>query len=233
MTDTGHRAPSLRSAIKQLAIIGFRQTCWLTCIALPLANPAYSQERGSKEWIRQMTTFIPLQQSECEIASNKVTLAHPHIDMFELMNRYHSFYFGPAIPPDPPSSYRDTKSGIIFYVESDGRHLAAMDANGKVLWVRNPFVDSNMCPYRSAHPFIVWIGPPGGGFGQHYLGPFRHVPDEKTNASIVKELDDEITRRRKALRTDENARFIGLRFNSSNFGYVNIRNGDYYDMGQN
>jgi hypothetical protein len=205
----------------------------LVCIVLLSANPAYPQERGSKEWVRQMKAFTPLQQSECEVASNAAMLAHPHIDMFELMNRYHSFYFGPASAPVALPTYLDAQSGITFYAESDGRHLVALDPNGKVLWVRNPFVDSNMCPYRSAHPYISWIGPPGGGFGWHYLEPFVPTPDEKANASIVKELNDEITRGRKAPRPSDNARFIGLAFNSSNFGYMNIENGDYYDMGQN
>lgn len=53
-----------------------------------------------------------------------------------------------ALPPDPPFAYFDPNSGITFYVESDGRHLAAIDKNGKVLWVRNPFVDNNLCSYR-------------------------------------------------------------------------------------
>ena len=205
----------------------------LMCIVLLSTSSVYSQERGSKEWVRQMRAFTPLQQSECEIASNKVMLAHPNIDMFELMNRYHSFYFGPAIAPVALSAYRDAQSGITFYVESDGRHLVALGANGKVLWVRNPFVDSDMCPYRSAHPFISWIGPPGGGFGWHHLEPFVPTPDEKANASIIRDLNGQIAGGRKVSRPSDKARFIGLAFNSSNFGYVNIENGDYYDMGQN
>src|SRR5262245_19835120 len=30
-----------------------------------------------------------------------------------------------------PYAYRDVDSGITFYVESDGRHVSAIDANGK------------------------------------------------------------------------------------------------------
>jgi hypothetical protein len=178
----------------------------------------------------------PLEQSVCEVAANKAKLKHPNMDMFEFMNRYGFFYFGPAdraSPPEPVFAHHDVQTRITFYVESDGRHLTAIDADGKVLWVRNPFVDSNMCPYRSAHPYISWIGPPGGGFGWNYLGAFVPTPDDKANAAIVKELNDEVARGRKVSRPGADARFIGLTFNSSNFGYVNIATGDYYDMGQN
>jgi hypothetical protein len=174
---------------------------------------------------------LPTQQSKCEIQANKYKALHPHTDPFHFQ-KFGIDFFGGTIPPDPPSAYRDPESGITFYVESDGRHLAAIDANGKLLWVRDPFFDSNMCPYRSAHPYIDWIGPPGGSFGRHYLGPFKPTPDAKVNTWIVKEIDNEIMRGRKAEHQKSDDRFIGLSFNSSQFGYVNIRTGDFYDMGQ-
>ena len=40
----------------------------------------------------------PLQQSKCEVRSNKVMAAHPHLDMFKLMNRYGVFLFGEKRP---------------------------------------------------------------------------------------------------------------------------------------
>lgn len=143
------------------------------------------------------------------------------------------FYFASATPPYPPATYRDPWTGTTFYAESDGRHLAAIDAKGKLLWVANPFVESDLCPYRSAHPFILWLGPPGGCIGGNCLGPFTPTPDAKMNAILVKELRNEIARGRKVNRPRDGARFIGLSFNSSQYGYVNIANGYFYPMGQN
>lgn len=141
-------------------------------------------------------------------------------------------FFGDASPPEILPPYRDSETGITFKVESDGRHLGAVDANGKVLWVRDPFVDNNLCPYRSAHPYISWIGAPGGGFGRRYLEPFKPVPDTKVNPKIVQGLHAGVKMGIEKRIPKLNARFIGLGFNSSQFGYVDIANGDFYFMGQ-
>lgn len=173
---------------------------------------------------------VPAQQSKCEVWANKWAAEHPNADP---MNWPTDWFHGTPPPPSPPSTYRDPESGIIFYFESDGRHLAAIDRTGKLLWVRNPFVDSDLCPYRSAHPYISWIGSPGGSFGRHYLGPFKSTPDAKANAQVFKILDEKIARGIKVNRPKDGARFIGISFNSSQFGDVNIANGDFYFMGQN
>jgi len=34
--------------------------------------------------------------------------------------------------------YRDAMTDITFYTESDGDHLSAISANGRLLWTRNP-----------------------------------------------------------------------------------------------
>lgn len=60
----------------------------------------------------------------------------------------------------PPLSYRDRASGIVFYVESDRRHVTAIDPAGKVLWIRFPFLDAKLPPYREDNPPIVSIGAP-------------------------------------------------------------------------
>src|SRR6185437_8879935 len=57
--------------------------------------------------------------------------------------------------PGKPLAYRDKQTGVLLYVESDGRHLAAISPQGELLWVRDPFVDKNLCPYRTARPTIV------------------------------------------------------------------------------
>jgi hypothetical protein len=40
-----------------------------------------------------------------------------------------------------PMAYRDSRTSISFYVESDGRHIAAINTKGTLLLVRNPFED--------------------------------------------------------------------------------------------
>ena len=55
------------------------------------------------------------------------------------------FFAGSFCAPDQqkprnesPLTYRDEKTGIIFYVESDRRHVAAIDKDGKLLWAKIP-----------------------------------------------------------------------------------------------
>jgi hypothetical protein len=70
-------------------------------------------------------------------------------------------YIGRFEQPFPgPQSYRDADSGIIFYVESDGRHVAAIGQDGKLLWHRDPFADARLEYYRTRQPRIVRLGQP-------------------------------------------------------------------------
>jgi hypothetical protein len=58
-----------------------------------------------------------------------------------------------------PQVYRDAKSATLFYVESDGRHVAAISNNGKLLWNKDPFTEARLSPYRTEAPQIVYVGP--------------------------------------------------------------------------
>jgi hypothetical protein len=114
----------------------------------------------------------------------------------------------PEVDPSPvisaePLTYKDKRTNTLFYVESDGRHVAAIDSTGQVLWIRNPFVDACLCPYRTEYPTIAYIYGLTG----------------KDEAQLAKEF------KRKT-------RFIGIRFNSSQFGVVDQKNGDFFWMGQ-
>ena len=55
--------------------------------------------------------------------------------------------------------YQDPATKIIIYVETDGRHVAAISTDGRLLWRKDPFVDAKMEPYRLARPTIAAIGP--------------------------------------------------------------------------
>lgn len=55
-------------------------------------------------------------------------------------------------------TYRDPASGVIFYVETDGRHVSGISPNGKLLWTRDPFREAGLEPYRVPYPRIYAIG---------------------------------------------------------------------------
>jgi len=65
---------------------------------------------------------------------------------------------GPVSRFPGPQSYRDPGTGITFYVESDGLHVAAISKEGKILWVRDPFHDAKLSDYRTHKPQIVSVG---------------------------------------------------------------------------
>jgi hypothetical protein len=100
-----------------------------------------------------------------------------------------------------PMVYKDPRNSISFYVESDGRHLAAIDPDGKLLWVRNPFEDRELCPYRTARPVI------------------RDIKAIDISPEFAK------LRERWGVNTDD--RFIAIQFDSSQFGVVNETTGEF------
>lgn len=67
-----------------------------------------------------------------------------------------------------PQVYKDPTSGTLLYVESDGRHVAALSVQGKLLWNRDPFKDAHLPFYRTEKPQIVYIGP--ASKGHHPVG---------------------------------------------------------------
>ena len=58
-----------------------------------------------------------------------------------------------------PQVYKDATSGTLLYVESDGRHVAAISRDGILLWNSDPFKDAHLPFYRTEKPQIVYIGP--------------------------------------------------------------------------
>ena len=115
----------------------------------------------------------------------------------------HDWAPGPA-QPAYPFTYHDSSTGILLYVESDGRHLAAFSPQGDLLWVRNPFEDKHLCPYRTERPII-----------------FRIVPfPESLHARVAWYLKRE-------------GPFVQIEFDSSQFGAIDLPTGDFQPMGQN
>ena len=69
-------------------------------------------------------------------------------------------YYGKFLREFPgPQVYKDPKTGTLFYVETDGRHVAAISVDGKMLWNRDPHNDAHLPYYRTEKPQIVYIGP--------------------------------------------------------------------------
>ena len=112
--------------------------------------------------------------------------------------------------PDSAKSltFKDPRTSISFYVESDGRHLAAIDGVGKLLWVRNPFEDSHLCPSRNPRPSISSI-------------------------STVEISAQRAEKMRAGGGMDPSHTFLEIKFDSSLFGVVDEANGDFQMWGQN
>lgn len=66
--------------------------------------------------------------------------------------------------------YADPASGVRYRVERDGRHLAAVDKKGRVLWRRDPFADAKLHPYRISYPRILAVGPAPAAAGPQLAG---------------------------------------------------------------
>jgi hypothetical protein len=111
-------------------------------------------------------------------------------------------------PPPPitfPYTYKDADTGIIFYIESDGHHVAALDKDGKILWCRQPALDGKLPPYSEIHPrpnpLIVWFG------------------------ALTKNQSER-------LKNTGSGKFIGISFNSRQAGMLDVKNGDFTFQGQ-
>jgi hypothetical protein len=111
-----------------------------------------------------------------------------------------------------PLVFKDPRNSITFYVESDGRHLAAIDRDGKLLWVRNPFEDAKLCPYRSPRPVIFRIT---------VSDPPHHGVEGRPAARFKK------------LGMDDSHQFIFIEFDSSQMGIMDVSTGNFMFEGQN
>lgn len=174
----------------------------------------------------------PTHQSKCEVASNAFKAAHPKIDPWDMMKAGY-FWFGGTIPPEPPMEYRDEVTGITVSSGSDGRTLTAKNRDGISIWVRDPFVEGNMCPYRTGHPYISRLESAVGDFGHFEGKKFIPLGDTEANEFVLKNLRTGMSPGYKLGELRDTDRFVSLWFNSSQNGVVNLRNGDFYFMGQN
>lgn len=90
-----------------------------------------------------------------------------------------------TLPYQGPLAYSDKTLQVVFYADTDGRHLSAIGFDGKVLWTRSPFVDAHLKPYRVAEPRIVRIGPPRPWMIKGAKGSFVAISFESTQFGLV------------------------------------------------
>ena len=113
-----------------------------------------------------------------------------------------------------PLTFKDQRTQITFYVESDGRHLAAIDTTRGLLWVRNPFEEARLCPYRHVRPVISRIEV--ADISRRYLENLAG-----TEAAIMLK------------NFSSNSQYIRIHFDSSQFGIVEVSSGLFALEGQN
>jgi len=84
-----------------------------------------------------------------------------------------------------PVAYVDKKLQVVVYAETDGRHVSAINFDGRVLWTRNPFVDAHLKPYRVAEPKIVFFYTPRPRMIEGKKGSFVGVMFESTQSGLM------------------------------------------------
>jgi len=105
-----------------------------------------------------------------------------------------------------PMTYKDPRTSVSIYVESDGRHIAAIAPNGKLLWVRNPFEEAHLCPYRNGRPVIARLE--------------------------AIELDELHAKNLKGRGADLSHNFLAIQFDSSQYGVIDESSGDFIAEGR-
>ena len=83
-------------------------------------------------------------------------LAHPVFAGTTQQTRTYIGRYSTSFPG--PQACKDPQTGTTLYVESDGKHVAAISSAGKVLWIHVPHDDAHVEQYRTPNPQIVFIG---------------------------------------------------------------------------
>jgi hypothetical protein len=101
------------------------------------------------------------------------------------------------------STFQDPETKITFYIESDRHHVAAIAPSGRLLWVRDPFVDSKVPYYRGPQHSPIWsVGVANTGYERQMQGK-------------------------------GGIKFVEVKFVSSQYGLMNQATGQFIFLGQN
>lgn len=115
-------------------------------------------------------------------------------------------------PNDPvpllkPMALKDKETGVLFYFETDGQHVSAIDADGKILWHKNPIVQAKL------------IGQPGLLHGPK---PLICTASLEIPASMLKRMQD------KGIK----GKFLLIGVSTKHFGLLDQKNGSFYLLGR-
>jgi hypothetical protein len=139
---------------------------------------------------------------EGSYAGNSPTRNSLVCDVSECTTRNHNLRRALSRTFPGPQVYKDPHSTTTLYVETDGRHVAAISGDGRLLWNKDPFEDGHLRFYRTKNPKIVYIGPAS-----------QSRPDAEPYAG----------------RQPDN--FVAITFNNSQFGLLRISNGEFKFLG--
>ena len=84
-----------------------------------------------------------------------------------------------------PLTYKDPHTNVVYYVESDGRHVSAIRDDGTILWNRNPFDDAGLEPYRVENPKIACITAPLEWMTKRREGHFISISFDSSQGGII------------------------------------------------
>jgi hypothetical protein len=90
------------------------------------------------------------------VATMRLLVIFLCLDIFGFGQETHTYVAHYSYPSSGATAYKVPDTGILLYVETDGRHVAAISANGKLLWIRDPF--EGLPYYRVKDPQVAGIG---------------------------------------------------------------------------
>jgi hypothetical protein len=122
--------------------------------------------------------------------------------------------FWARLPPSlgKPLVYQDPATSVLLYGESDGHHLAAITHDGRLLWVTDAFVQGHLCPYRTKRPVIYKL--------------------EAVTESDEQQLIELWNQRNPTMKKGKDP-LIQVTFNSSQWEFVDLKDGSFIPGGQN
>jgi hypothetical protein len=82
-------------------------------------------------------------------------------------------------------AYRRPGDDSLYYVEGDGRHLAAIARDGVVLWREDLFTQANLEQYRVEEPKISRLGQASRSMLEGRVGGYIAVQFNSTQFGIV------------------------------------------------
>lgn len=99
----------------------------------------------------------------------------------------------PALAQGELQIYKHPASGVLFVVGRDGRHLTAINPDGKLRWDVDPFERAGLDPNRVNRPMIVRIGSVPTGLKDIKQSDFISIGYDSSQFGIVRIADGAFT----------------------------------------